>query len=486
MNNDKLIENVQEQAVASWINYLNQVRLERLMDVLTRENINLDNAMSTLNETLDIISREIVDNGLGRGGLRGMHGFIAEIAECGIGNARSQIEGKMPIYEWINDNGPEDIRRGATLIQQKFVNSGNHLSLRAISNHFERYPDFVNRGGIYQIPSDHYDRIKELLSISKEEAYKMPTSTGDFSFKQWKEVNEFFDNGKIGLESIEPSLLDYESVQRGAYKDTIKEEAGKLRKNNQKRRDQAYQESKPSLKEGASATAVSMAIEAGMAFILAISQKRREGKDFKDFDVDDWKDIASDSGIGAIKGGVRGAGVYFLSNYTATPSAVASAFITATIGIAEQANRYRKGELDELEFIESSEIVCLEASISAITALLGQVIIPIPILGAVIGSTVGTMMYQIIKDNSLSKEQVIVEKYLQDIADLDVELQVQYDSFIKELSENVKFFMCILDSAFAPDIRIAFKGSIEMARELGISDKDLLTNKEEIRAYFED
>ena len=54
-----------------------------------------------------------MNNGKGRGGQYGMHGFIAEVAECGIGNAREQIEGKALIYEWINDNGgvyqiPED------------------------------------------------------------------------------------------------------------------------------------------------------------------------------------------------------------------------------------------------------------------------------------------------------------------------------------------------------------------------------------------
>ena len=158
-----IIKNGQEQAVASWINYLNQVRLDRLIEALRKEESNLNEAMSTISKT---ISRDIVNNGKGRGGQYGMHGFIAEVAECGIGNAREQIEGKAPIYEWINDNGPEDLRRGATLIQQKFVNGGEHLSLQAIRMHLNAYPNFLDNGGVYQIPEDHYEKIEWLLSIS--------------------------------------------------------------------------------------------------------------------------------------------------------------------------------------------------------------------------------------------------------------------------------------------------------------------------------
>lgn len=59
----KMIKSGQEQAVASWINYLNQVRLDRLMEALQKEELNLNEAMSTISETLKTISRDIVNNG---------------------------------------------------------------------------------------------------------------------------------------------------------------------------------------------------------------------------------------------------------------------------------------------------------------------------------------------------------------------------------------------------------------------------------------
>lgn len=482
----KVVKSTQEQAVASWINYLNQVRIDRLLERLSREQDNLENALATINETLNTIGRDIVNNGLGRGGERGMHGFIAEVAEVGIGNARELIEGRAPIYEWINDNGPEDLRRGAELIQQKFVNSGGHLSLQAIKQHLQTYPDFLENGGKYQIPADHYEKIKWLLSISEKDANKMPTSTGEFSLKQWREVHDFFKSENVPLDKIEPSALDYKSVQKNMYEQTLESEKQDLQARNQERKDQAYQESKPTLAEGVKATAIAAAVEGGMSFCMGVAAKRREGKKLKDFDQDDWKEIASETGMGTIKGGIRGSSIYLLTNYTATPAAVASAIVTASFGVAEQAHQYRQGELDEVAFIENSEILCLDAAVSALSSFAGQVIIPVPVVGAVIGNAVGTMLYQLAKDNLSTKEQTLLEEYLKSTRQLDEELKVKYQSFIIGLSESMKQYMDILGRAFSPDIRIAFNGSVELAKEMGVPTDEILDTKDKVFAYFLD
>ena len=482
----KMIKSGQEQAVASWINYLNQVRLDRLMEALQKEELNLNEAMSTISETLKTISRDIVNNGKGRGGQYGMHGFIAEVAECGIGNAREQIEGKAPIYEWINDNGPEDLRRGATLIQQKFVNGGGHLSLQAIRMHLNAYPDFLDNGGVYQIPEDHYEKIKWLLSISEKEANKIPTSTGDFSLKQWREVHEFFKNGDIPLDKVEPSKLKYSEVQKGTYEQTFSKEKDSLIKRNQERKEQAYNKNKPTLSERAKATVAAAAIEGAMALCLGIAEKRKSGKKFNAFDEDDWKEIAATTGKGTLKGGMRGASIYTLTNFTATPAAVASAMVTATFGIAEQAYQLKQGNVDEQRFIENSEMLCLDASVSALSSFAGQVLIPVPVLGAVIGNTVGTMMYQIAKDNLSVREQKIFEEYAEAVRKVDVSLQDQYQKIVDEIGRDTKLFMELLNRAFAPDIRVAFEGSIDLAKSCGVPVDEILDSKEKIASFFMD
>ena len=415
MNFGRVAKSNQEQAVASWVNYLNQVRLDRLMEALQRQDQNWDQAVETLKDTLSTINKEIIERN--RGGLKGMHGFIAEVAECGVGNAREQVQGRMPVYEWINDNGPADLLRNGVQIQQKFVASGNHLSLQAITQHFEKYPDFLSQGGKYQIPEDHYEQIKRLLSISKEQANKMPTSTGEFSLKQWKEVHEFFDKGSIKLQDIEPSKLKYDQVQMNRINDTIQGEKQSL-----KEVDHAYDASKPSLEQGVKVVAVSAVIEGGTAFVSAVAKKRKAGKKIGEFDSKDWEEVFKESGIGVVKGGVRGVSIYALTNFTATPAAVASALCTASFGIAEQAHLLRTGKITQEQFIMNSEILCLDTSVSALSSFIGQALIPVPVLGAVIGNTVGTLLYQVAKDNLTKKEQKLIEGYLKYLYELEIAL----------------------------------------------------------------
>lgn len=71
-----------------------------------------------------------------------MHGFIAEVAEVGVRNARNLVNGMPADTEWINNNGPADLIRNGIQIQQKFVQSGGKLSLNAVEEHLRKYPDF--------------------------------------------------------------------------------------------------------------------------------------------------------------------------------------------------------------------------------------------------------------------------------------------------------------------------------------------------------
>ncbi|MCI6756722.1 MAG: hypothetical protein MR607_07415 [Lachnospiraceae bacterium] len=285
----KIIKSDQAQAVASWVNYLNQVRLDRLMNALNTQDANLDKALGTINKTMDIIDKNIIERN--RGGRRGMHGFIAEISECGIGNACEEIKGKMPVYVWINDNGPADLMRNGIQIQQKFVASGNHLSLQAIQQHLDNYPWFIKNGGKYQIPADHYEKIKQLLAISEKKANKMPTSTDDFSLRQWREVHDFFDESNIKLKDIEPSKLGYKDVQANQIHATMNCERQSLRETDKEIRKEAYEDSKPTWNQAAQVTIVSAAVEGGATFIGAVIKKRKSGKSIREFSSDDWQEI---------------------------------------------------------------------------------------------------------------------------------------------------------------------------------------------------
>ena len=106
---------------------------------------------------------------------------------------------------------------------------------------------------------------------------------------------------------------------------------------------------------------------------------------------------------------------------------------------------FRNGKINETEFILNSEIVCLDAEVSALSSIAGQLLIPVPLLGAVVGNAVGTTLYQITKDNFSAKEQKLVEEYIAEINKLDDTLQAQYGKFLEDLADEMELFIDILN-----------------------------------------
>ena len=471
------VKSTQEQAVASWIGYLNQLRVEELIAKLTQQDTNLANALALLSEFKLDIDALINSN---RGGEKGIHGFIAENTQVSIDNARKLIEGLKTESILIDNNGSVDLFKNGIPIQQKFVQA--NLSLNAIKEHLEKYPDFIKSGGKYQIPKDFYAALQKYATMPDDQGNKLVGAERTL----YVAVQKFTKESSIDIHDIEPSIVNYSDVQKGKIYETIDIEKENLNDTDKKRREQFHEESKPALKEGLKTTTTSAAIEGGMRFCLSTAKKLKSGKKFSEFTEQDWKDIGIDTAKGTGIGAVRGASLYILTNFTATPAAVASALVTATFGMTTQAQLLRHGIITPEDFIENSEIVCLDITVSAIASLMGQVAIPIPILGTVIGNAVGTFMYGIAKDNLSEQEQTLIFTFNKSIQEQNEQLDSQSKALIKLLEQEFAKFTSITELAFDLNVNIAFTGSVTLAQYVGIPDKKILKNKANIDAYFLD
>lgn len=479
----KLLKSTQEQTIAAWVTLVNQQRIDALLASLTLQDTHLENALQHVREAMETISEFVIERNLG--GLKGMHGFIAEVAEVGVANAREAIRGNAAVSSWVNDNGPTDILRAGVEIQQKFVAAGGTFSLQAIVSHLEKYPDYLERGGTYQVPSDFYASLKQLHGMSQEEAKRTLTGTGNGpSYAQWKRVQALFSRSGISIDSIEPSKLGYAQVQRGMIAQTMRGEADALADINEDLRAQAYQLSLPSVREAAKVSAFAAAAEGATALVAAIIEKRRKGIALRDFTSSDWSEIVGESSQGATKGGVRGVSVYTLTNFTATSSAVASALVTVAFGLAEQSHRLRSGEITELEFIENAEYLAVDASVSALSSFIGQAVIPIPVLGAVIGNTVGMILLQCAKGSLSQREVALIRQYAAAQQALDQRFSAEHAKLLADLEEGFSRYLAVIDQAFSPEPRAALLGSIELASALGVPTEQILDSEKKVAAYF--
>ena len=311
-----------------------------------------------------------------------------------------------------------------------------------------------------------------------------PDGARGLTYENWQKIHDFFESSGIHPDDLEPSVLNYDDVQKGTIDRTIQREEASIKETDQRRRDAAYEDSKPTLKQGAQAAAVSAAAEGGMAFCLGVAKKRKQGKHLAEFSAEDWKEVGIDTARGTVQGGIRGGTIYAMTNFTATPAAVANALVTASFGVAAQAYQLRQGNITQEDFIVNSEVLCLDVSVSAVASLLGQTLIPVPVLGAVIGNVAGMFLYQIAKENLSAREQTLISNYQESFESLNRVLEQRYQKLIAQLKKELARYASMLELAFDPDVNIAFGGSIALADYVGVSQEKVLRDKHDIDKYF--
>lgn len=476
----RAIKSTQEQAVASWITYLNQARLDELVARLNQQDINLEEALRELEEIKEFIG----DPAHILGSATTKHGEIAEHMQVNFSNARRAIQGldKNHSFDGVGRTAPEDYLRDGQQVQSKFYNGlrNTFFGKHALSEHLETYPDFVKNGGAYDIPKDQYEKLVDLLDKYENNRSQLTAAECNLA----KKIKEFLESNDLELgKDINPAVVDYGEVQQGTAAQTVENEEDNIKGEDEKQRKQAYDESRPTLREGAKAAGASAAIEGGVTFCMSVAKKRREKK-FPEFTADDWKEIGIDTGKGAAKGGIRGGSIYLLTNFTATPANVASAYVTAAFGIASQVRTLEEGKVSQEDFVINCETVCLDVTVSAIASVAGQVLIPIPVLGAVIGNVAGEFVYELCRKQGALQSQKILEGYHAEMTLLNQQLDIQLLKVVLEIQKALERFKGLEKFAFDEDVNVAFLGAAELAAQVGVPSDKILKTRDDIDHFF--
>jgi hypothetical protein len=480
MDVKKIAATTQEQAIAAWVGLINQIRIDQLLETLSVQDKNFEAAQKDISNAIEKIQHQIISK---CGGEKGLHGFLAEIAEEGISNAEAHIRGEDFHCVQLADNGPVDLVRDGQEIQMKFSQDGL-CSLKAVVKHADKYPEFLEENGIYQIAKDHYETLKYYWELPKEEAVKLSQTNSEYSYRKWKLIHDYMDKYNLQLKDFEPSHLNYSDVQVAKIDSTMEKANKNIEYENQKIRNDAYEKSKPTRNEASKVIAVGGIIEGATSFVIAVKSRTNKDKHISDLTQEEWVEITKESGLGVAKGSVHGATTYTLTNFTATPAAVASAITTASFVVANQAYLLHQGQISETEFIYTSEIACLDAAVSALASLVGQLAIPVPVLGVIVGNTVGMLLYQYAKDNFHKHEIELIEQRNTQQQKLIQSLNSEYQQHVAELEADFIAYTQILKKAFSANAQIAFAGSIELAKFVGVNNDEILSSKEMIADYF--
>lgn len=378
---------VQDQAVGVVVQAINEARVHDEIIKLASQDAAFETAVEQIDKVRDFLSRpqNILGNGMTK------HGEIAEQVEVAIRNARQALaqEAMTASLDEVGRTDSIDYFINGVAVQSKFINGiGNNL--RHVLGHLDKYPGFTDNGSYYMIPKDTYEAIQSLLkgghieglNVSTEEAIKALV----------KQIEE--QTGKPFSEAVQASVVDYHGVQVNMVGTTLNNEQQDLANKNEELKDEIIEDHKPSLQGVAQAALVGGTVGGTLSLATGLYAKYKAGKNvFKgDFTADDWKEVGLDTVKGTAGGAMAAGSIYLMTNYAGMAAPFASALVSAVKGMASLAEDYRKGYISFDEFVDMSMIVCAESAIVGVSTAVGQALIPIPILGAVIGSLAGKMV----------------------------------------------------------------------------------------------
>ena len=384
------------QGIGAYVNCLNNLRIQDLQiamkiieDEACKVILNKDNASKILNYTRDNIEDVILKK---RGGDYGGHGFIAEFAEAGILNARRAIEGLNPIVKVLNDNGPADLLIGRNTIQMKFYN--NLRDELAQSFHYSAKMKMM-------FPKDHVLVFEKIMTGSKE----VELNGKRLSIKQITDIRQTINDitKSKGLTSykswMKSSVLNYNDAQKNSIHSLLGSEEQNIRKTVRLKQQElngkrlvAQKHALPNLKEASKVARNAAFLKGGLALLSSVYGKYKEGKSIFEFEQSDWLDCGLDTAEGVVKGAISGYSIYGLTNVFGISAPNASALVMATYGMIDIILKYRSTEITQDEFMNLLTLNVMDASFATIGACIGQAMIPIPVLGSIVGSIASSII----------------------------------------------------------------------------------------------
>lgn len=222
---------------------------------------------------------------------------------------------------------------------------------------------------------------------------------------------------------------------------------------------------------------------ATFALGTGIYRKYQDGKNIfrGEFDTEDWQDVGLDTLKGAAIGGVSAGAIYTLTNYASMGAPFASALVTATKGVGSLTMSYQRGEIDLDKFTDLGLIVCAESAIVGAMTIAGQTLIPVPVLGALIGSISGKFLVTVAKNLDGKTSQALQAK----MDDFNRRLNDIEQRALKRILSEFEALGELTTAAFnVENNRQLLEASITLAQAYGVDKNKIIKNADDLDAFM--
>ena len=235
-------------------------------------------------------------------------------------------------------------------------------------------------------------------------------------------------------------------------------------------------------------------LKVGTLLSLSIVEKMWSTDSYpKQFNKEDWKDIANkvaDFGILA-DGQLYTEFVFVLySKYIKLSVKLNEDILseenkTEILNLSNQIEelniQLEEGKIKEPDYVDKCLWISLEAIIKLLSAYKTRKMVT---EYREFFQAVPDLAVQCARLSIYSKEQKLLQEYINHQYILDDELEKKYNDYIEELEERTKEFNNLLDKAFDPNFKEMLVSSVNLAKEAGVEDKLILDSMNKIDEYF--
>lgn len=469
-------------------------QMERLAEIQQVASQKMQEAGEILNQGLGCIEniRDFVANPNHiLGSDRSKHGEIAEQIEVQIRKGRAIMDHMKPTatFEGVGRTAPEDYIIDGMPVQSKFINYCRG-SLEHVLEHVHKYPDFAN-SGFYHIPKDQYAILEKIYN--GESVEELSSRSVNACKKLIQQIEA--ETGNPFCQVVKPGISNYSDVQVGQvdktlnnyeaeFNDQHRAEVKDIRQEWDRAKEEVEHMTDLSWGEALKYSAISAGITGLTSAGITIYSKIHNGKKITEFSLDDWKDVGYDFSKGAIKGGISGIGIYGLTKLGGFSAPFAGAVVSTAVGISFLLYDYKIGKISENEFADSACALSIEAGLAAIGASIGQMLIPVPVLGAIVGSAAANAALKISRHICSEHEAKLIRNMEAEYEKLMKSLNAECEKIIRQMDRYYSQLGGYINAALSPVSAVRFYGSIELCKFLKVPETDIIHSINELDRYM--
>lgn len=472
---------IQDQFIAIGVNQINQLREDSLNRSSSLQDRSFELAMDQMTKLREFVSepREIL------GSLPTKHGEIAEQVEVACRNAQQAIEEQVQdesllnaTFNGVGRTATEDYLIDGVGVQSKFINGLNN-NLRHVLQHLNKYPDYAKNENFYHLPKDQWKILNDIKNnIIPEGLSEKTIKSIKTNIAQLEEMT-----GRSFDDLIRPGVSDYSEVQLGKIDNTIAKHEKEFSELNQEQHEKIINEHQPSLKEVAKSSALGAVIGGGISLSFTIYKKYKDGKNIfrGDFTKEDWREIGISTFKGSMAGGISAGVLYALTNYASMSAPFASAFISASKGIGSLGISLQNGDLSIEEFTDLGLIICSESAIIGIMTITGQTVLPIPVIGALIGVISGKFLASVAKNINSELSAQLNREMEHFKSNLKKSEKQTIDAILSEFNNLGELTLVAFDIEINKQLLLS---SIDLARAHKVKEAFIIKNESDLDTFM--